>query len=102
MRRTPKSVANKPAKSALNKSGRGAAPRPGHFLLAAAALCALVGGAYANSLANGFVWDDLWQIVVNPAVQGAAPLAKLIGRDAQFPNFDPASQPAVYRPLQMV
>jgi Flp pilus assembly protein TadD len=65
-------------------------------------LCVLVFGVYADSLGNGFVWDDHRQIVMNPAVQPGAPLAPLMLTDARFANFDPANQTTVYRPLQML
>jgi Flp pilus assembly protein TadD len=95
MRPTPKSAAKKAQK------GAGAAPAK-YFPFAAVALFALVIGAYGNSLSNGFVWDDHRQIVMNPAVQAAAPLTPLVTTDARFPNFDSANQTTVYRPLQML
>jgi Flp pilus assembly protein TadD len=95
MRPTPRSAAKKIQKTA------GAAPAK-YLLFAVIGLCALVVGAYGNSLSNGFVWDDHRQIVMNPAVQAGAPLAPLVATDARFPNFDPANQTTVYRPLQML
>jgi protein O-mannosyl-transferase len=99
-----KSAAKKPQKSTaspLNTRGL-STPDIKHLLLAGIALCGLVVIAYANSVGNGFVWDDHRQIVMNPAVQPGAHLAPLVTTDARFANFDPANQTTVYRPLQML
>jgi protein O-mannosyl-transferase len=93
MRPKPKSERTKPQKAAT--------PSVRHLLWATLALCAVFLIAYANSLSNGFVWDDHLQIVMNPAVQPEARIAPLFTTDARFPNFDPGNQTTVYRPLQM-
>ena len=66
-----------------------------HLLgLAVAAIAFLV---YANSLVNGFVWDDTNVIVTNPALRGS-PLSPFHGIDA---NRDYERLP-YYRPLTIL
>jgi tetratricopeptide (TPR) repeat protein len=70
--------------------------------LACAALIALVAIAYANSLGNGFVWDDHQQIVMNPAVKADAPLTLLFTSDVRFAKRSQTVDSSDYRPLQML
>ena len=82
-------------------------PKPGasaplHLALAACALAALVVIAYYNSIPNGFVWDDHQQIVLNPALKPAAPIAHIFSSDIRFAHEDPDFQNRTYRPLQML
>ena len=72
-----------------------------HLLLAAATLVMLMLAAYANSLGNGFVWDDHQQILLNPAVHPGAPLAPLFTADVRFASHSQSLQNTDYRPLQM-
>ncbi len=72
-------------------------------LLASLLLTGMVVLLYANSLRNGFVWDDHQQVVMNPDLRPGAPIASLfassvwgsIHRNTPTPNM-------YYRPLQMV
>ncbi len=82
-------------------------PKPGasaslHLALAACALAALVVIAYYNTIANGFVWDDHEQIVMNPALRPTAPLTQIFSSDIRFAHQDPGIQNQTYRPLQML
>lgn len=72
-----------------------------HLLLASAAMLLLMLAAYANSLTNGFVWDDHQQILLNPAVHPGAPLTPLFTADVRFASHSQTVQNTVYRPLQM-
>lgn len=68
-----------------------------------AVLCALVLISYANSLSNGFVWDDNTQLVMNPDIRSGTPWMRLFSSDVW--GFEHPGQPArtnYYRPLQMV
>jgi protein O-mannosyl-transferase len=73
-----------------------------HLALAACILVALTFIAYYNSLANGFVWDDHQQIVMNPTLRPAAPLTQIFSSDIRFAHQDPSVQNQTYRPLQML
>lgn len=64
-------------------------------------LLTLVFLVYANSLHNGFVWDDHEQLVMNPAVQPRAPLSPLLSSDVRFSHLGLGAQTHTYRPLQM-
>jgi protein O-mannosyl-transferase len=70
---------------------------------AAALLCVLAIGAYANGISNGFVWDDHEQVAMNPSLRPGAPLLHLAAA-----NIWAAARAGVrersnyYRPLQMV
>lgn len=70
---------------------------------AAALLCVLSITAYANSISNGFVWDDHEQVVMNPSLRPGAPLLHLAAA-----NIWGATRAGVrersnyYRPLQML
>jgi Flp pilus assembly protein TadD len=82
-------------------------PKPGaptslHVALAACALAVLTFIAYYNTLANGFVWDDHEQIVMNPTLQPTAPLTQIFSSDIRFAHQDPSVQNQTYRPLQML
>ena len=87
--------------SADRQTPAGAAS-PWPFLLASVALCILTLLAYANSLDNGFVWDDHEQIVMNPYIKPGAPLTPLFTADVRFAHQGPSVQTRVYRPLQLL
>lgn len=70
--------------------------------LAACALVALVLFAFRNTTANGFVWDDHQQIVMNPALKSTAPLSQIVSSDIRFAHQAPAVQNPAYRPIQML
>lgn len=72
------------------------------FALAAVALSGLVVIAYSNSLANGFVWDDHQQIVLNPALKPDSPLSDLFASDVRFANRGSSIHTDYYRPLQLL
>ena len=59
-------------------------------------LLTLVFVAYANSLHNGFVWDDHEQLVMNPAVQPRAPLSPLFLSDVRFSHLGLGAQTHTY------
>lgn len=48
---------------------------------------------YINTLGNGFIWDDFYLIVINPAIKSLSSLGKIFVSEL-FPKFD------YYRPLQ--
>jgi protein O-mannosyl-transferase len=73
-----------------------------YLALAACTLAALVLITYYNSLANGFVWDDHQQIVMNPTLRPTAPLTQIFSSDVRFAHQDPSVQNRTYRPLQML
>lgn len=68
-----------------------------------ALLCILAIAAYANSISNGFVWDDHQQVVMNASLRPGAPFLDLL-----TPNIWGFARAGVrehinyYRPLQMV
>jgi Flp pilus assembly protein TadD len=68
-----------------------------------ALLCILAVAAYANSIPNGFVWDDHEQVVMNASLRPGAPFLDLLA-----PNDWASTRAGVrerinyYRPLQMV
>jgi Flp pilus assembly protein TadD len=72
-----------------------------YVLLACAALVALVTLSYANSLGNGFVWDDHQQIVLNPNIKADAPIARVFTSDVRFVRHREMIENTDYRPLQM-
>jgi Flp pilus assembly protein TadD len=73
-----------------------------YVLLACAALVALVTLSYANSLGNGFVWDDHQQIVLNPNIKADAPVANVFTSDVRFVRHRQMIEGTDYRPLQML
>jgi protein O-mannosyl-transferase len=73
-----------------------------HLALAGCALVALVLFVYYNSIANGFVWDDHQQIVMNPALKPATPLSSIFTSDIRFAHQYQANQNHAYRPFQML
>jgi protein O-mannosyl-transferase len=92
---------------AAKRKNKNSSPKPGastqlQLALAAFALAVLVLIAYYNSTANGFVWDDHEQIVMNPALRPAAPLIQIFSSDIRFVHQDPSVQNQTYRPLQML
>jgi protein O-mannosyl-transferase len=92
---------------AAKRKNKNPSPKPGastqlQLALASFALAALVLIAYDNSTANGFVWDDHEQIVMNPALRPAAPLTQIFSSDIRFVHQDPSVQNQTYRPLQML
>ena len=72
------------------------------FALAAVALSGLVLISYGNSIANGFVWDDHEQIVMNPVLRADAPIRSLFTSDVRFANRSSSIHTEYYRPLQML
>ncbi|HMD85928.1 MAG TPA: hypothetical protein VKO18_14630 [Terriglobia bacterium] len=86
----------------------GETPRPirstvGLHFAVAVFLSILVLSAYANTLRNGFVWDDTKQILQNPYVRPGAPWLQFFSSDVW--SFTHTGKPAVnnyYRPLQML
>jgi len=86
------------------KNTRTSKPEPSRTRLAliCLGLAALVFAAYANSLGNGFVWDDHEQILLNPAVKPDAPLAPIFTSDVRFTARSQSIQGKDYRPLQML
>jgi hypothetical protein len=92
---------------ARRKSSRKAAPdtpppAPVHTLpqwLAPASIAALAFALYANSLGNGFITDDQFQILSNPIVTGAQSLTSAFGSGVwSFLGY----RGNYYRPLQFV
>lgn len=72
-------------------------------VIAAALLCVLAMGVYANSIGNGFVWDDHKQIVMNKHMQAGASLGPLFSApDWGFTQRGSPTQSNYYRPLQML
>lgn len=73
-----------------------AEPSPTFRPRTAALLAALAVAAYANTLRNGFVYDDLVQIVGNPWLRSWSFLPKIL---ANHPGgFDPQFLPLYWRP----
>jgi Flp pilus assembly protein TadD len=73
------------------------------FVAAAVVLCALGVVAYANSLNNGFVWDDHEQVVMNSGLRPGAPLLHLFAAKIWgFTHPGDHKHGNYYRPLQMV
>lgn len=71
-------------------------PRATFRPLTAAGLAALAFAAYANTLGNGFVYDDLAQILGNPWLTSWSFLPKIL---ANHPGgFNPDFLPLYYRP----
>ncbi len=69
----------------------------------AALLCILSVGTYANSISNGFVWDDHEQVVMNSSLRSGAPFLDLVGpNDWAFARAGARGRVNYYRPLQMV
>ena len=69
----------------------------------AALLCMLAIGAYANSIRNGFVWDDHEQVVMNSSLRSGAPFLDLVEpNDWAFARAGARGRVNYYRPLQMV
>jgi protein O-mannosyl-transferase len=70
---------------------------------AAALLCVLAIAAYANSIRNGFVWDDHEQVVMNASLRPGAPWLRLAGANIWgFTHAGVREEINYYRPLQMV
>jgi Flp pilus assembly protein TadD len=91
-------------KKQASPTTRAAAQKPLSLRLTLAALgvVLLTIAAYANSVDNGFVWDDHEQIVMNPYVKANAPLAPLFTADVRFAHQGPSLQTKAFRPFQMV
>ncbi len=71
--------------------------------LVAVGICTVMLIAYANSVGNGFVWDDNQQIVMNPDLRAGAPWLRLFSSDVWgFTHQGQPTQSNYYRPLQMV
>jgi tetratricopeptide (TPR) repeat protein len=72
-------------------------------LVVAFFLTVLVVSAYANSLQNGFVWDDTQQILRNPDIRPGTPWSHLFTSDVwAFTHPGERSRNNYYRPLQML
>jgi protein O-mannosyl-transferase len=70
---------------------------------ACAFLALLVGLSYANSLHNGFTWDDNQQILMNPQLRPGTPTWRLLTSGVWAFSHEPAaSHNDYYRPLQML
>ncbi len=70
---------------------------------AAALLCCLAVAAYANSISNGFVWDDHEQVVMNSSLRPGAPLLRLAEANIWgFTHGGVREKINYYRPMQMV
>jgi Flp pilus assembly protein TadD len=70
---------------------------------AAALLCMLAIGAYANSIRNGFVWDDHEQVAMNSSLRPGAPFLDLVAPNIWgFTRSGSREHSNYYRPLQMV
>jgi protein O-mannosyl-transferase len=71
--------------------------------VAAALLCILAIAAYANSISNGFVWDDHEQVVMNSSLRPGAPFLDLVAPNIWgFTRSGAREHSNYYRPLQMV
>ena len=69
----------------------------------AALLCVLAVAAYANSIGNGFVWDDHQQVVMNASLHPSASLLNLLApNNWAFARAGVRERINYYRPLQMV
>jgi tetratricopeptide (TPR) repeat protein len=73
---------------------------PIQFGIVVVLLAILVAVAYANTLRNGFVWDDHKQIVMNPDLRSSVPLLHLFSSDVWAFENEP-THGNYYRPLQM-
>ncbi len=74
-----------------------------HALLAGCILLLLATLPYANSIRNGFVWDDHQQIVMNPDLRPGADLGHLFSAGVWgFLHRESRARNIYYRPLQMV
>jgi Flp pilus assembly protein TadD len=70
---------------------------------AAALLFILAISAYANSIRNGFVWDDHEQVVMNSSLRPGAPFLDLVAPNIWgFMRSGAREHSNYYRPLQMV
>ncbi|HEY6387482.1 MAG TPA: hypothetical protein VIX91_17545 [Candidatus Acidoferrum sp.] len=68
-----------------------------------ALLCILAISAYANSISNGFVWDDHEQLVMNATLRPGAPYLDLVAPNIWgFTRSGVREDSNYYRPLQMV
>jgi len=66
-------------------------------------LCILAIAAYANSISNGFVWDDHQQVVMNTSLRPGAPFLDLVApNNWAFARAGVRQGINYYRPLQMV
>jgi len=77
----------------LAPASDGAAPRPPAERWFPAAILAAAVAVYANTLANGFVWDDVLLIVDNPRIKSWDRIPELVTRPL-------AQDTQYYRPLQ--
>jgi len=69
----------------------------------AALLCILAIAAYANTISNGFVWDDHEQVVMNSSLQPGTPFLHLLAAHIWgFTRKGVGEQVNYYRPMQMV
>jgi Tfp pilus assembly protein PilF len=75
---------------------------PFRHAYACAALVIIAAAVNANSLANGFVWDDLYQILGNPWVRNPAQLGDAFTHDVGGFGSAFGFQTNYYRPLMHV
>jgi Flp pilus assembly protein TadD len=74
-----------------------------NLLIAGVLLCILAFTAYANTMGNGFAWDDHQQVVMNPSLRPGAPWLRLAGANIWgFTRGGVEERSNYYRPLQMV
>jgi protein O-mannosyl-transferase len=72
-------------------------------VIAAGVLCILAVATYANSIRNGFVWDDHEQVVMNASLREDAPFRELVTPNIWGPTRGGVRERSnYYRPLQMV
>src|SRR5882757_6136274 len=72
-------------------------------VIAAVLLCVLAVAAYANSINNGFVWDDHEQVVMNSSLRPGAPFLRLATTSVWGATRAEARERSnYYRPLQLV
>jgi Flp pilus assembly protein TadD len=72
-------------------------------VMAAGVLCILAVAAYANSIRNGFVWDDHEQVAMNASLREGAPFRDLVTPNNWGPTRGGVRERSnYYRPLQMM
>jgi Flp pilus assembly protein TadD len=91
------------AKTAGQAGVLNAAKPKGILVSASIFLCVLAVTAYANSVSNGFVWDDHEQVVMNSGLRPGAPLLQLARANIWgLARAGVRGRINYYRPLQMV
>jgi tetratricopeptide (TPR) repeat protein len=97
-------LADKKRSKGERAAGKASPPSASAWRIAGAGalLAAIVVVIYANSVHNGFVWDDHEQIVMNPALRPGAPILPIFTSDIRFSHLGLSAQTHTYRPLQML